>query len=69
MMRDQDTKLLEKKSEPLALLAMKPRHSAENVFFDYMNQAGMKILEEVRIPVQVLGGESQEIRILGFGLS
>lgn len=53
---------------PVALLAMKPRHSAENVFFEYMEQAGMQILEEVSMPLPVLGGESQEIRILGFGL-
>lgn len=63
----QQKQLLEKR-EPLALLAMKPRHAAENVFFEYLEEASIRILEEMRIPLQVLGGEPQEIRILVFGL-
>jgi hypothetical protein len=55
--------------ETIVLLAMKPRHDAENVFFDYMAEAGMQVLEEARVDIPVLGGEPQLIRILGFGLA
>lgn len=57
----------ETRAEKLAFLAMKPRHAAEAVFFDYAEQLGIRIIEKVKIPIPVLGDESQEIHILALG--
>lgn len=48
------------------LLAMKVRHDSEAVFFDLMQEKKLYIVDQVVIPLPVVGEENQEIEIYLF---
>lgn len=48
------------------LLAMKVRHDSEAVFFELMKEVKLHIIDQVILPLPVLGEEHQEIEVYLF---
>jgi hypothetical protein len=49
------------------LVATKPRHSSERIFFDLMSEDGWSIREQTVLPLPLLDGEGQTVEVYLFG--
>ncbi|KAK3303207.1 putative methyltransferase-domain-containing protein [Chaetomium strumarium] len=49
------------------LVATKPRHSSERIFFDLMSADGWVVREQTEMPLPLLDGEGQRVEVYLFG--
>jgi hypothetical protein len=51
---------------PRVILATKPRHESEKIFFDLMSDQGWKIRENLTLPLPVLNADTQSVEVYLF---